>query len=299
MAANHPLLLSVNELRIRLGTEGLVLVDCRFRLDDPSWGQRVWAEAHLPGARYAHLERDLSGPITPQSGRHPLPDPAVLARWLAQQGVHAETTLVAYDEASGPFATRLWWLARWIGLQKVAVLDGGITAWRRGGGPVDDLPTVSEPGHLAPAPQDRLWVSTQAVERVVAGQDPGLVLDARHPKRYLGEEEPIDPVGGHIPGALNLCYLETLTPEGLFKSPEELRTAFTARLGSPPPELVIHSCGSGVTATHNLFAMERAGLLGSRLYAGSWSEWIREGTRWVERGCPASSERIRDGRNGS
>ncbi|EQD52709.1 thiosulfate sulfurtransferase, partial [mine drainage metagenome] len=282
--AEHPILLRVDELQDRLEDPTLVLFDCRFRLQDPAWGQRVSASAHLPGARHADLERVLSGPVTPVSGRHPLPDPAVFARWLADQGVDHQTTLVAYDETSGPFATRLWWLARWIGLRKVSVLDGGIQAWRRQGGAVDSEMPVLRPGHLKPAPDDRLWVSTRTVESIVAGRDRGIILDARQAARYLGQEEPIDRVAGHIPGARNLCYLDTLTPEGTFKSPAELCRSFAECLGEFSPERVIHSCGSGVTACHTLFAMELAGLSGSRLYAGSYSEWIRDGTHRVETG---------------
>ncbi|MHB1543979.1 MAG: sulfurtransferase [Gammaproteobacteria bacterium] len=283
--SEHPILLCADELQDRLEDPTHILFDCRFRLQDPAWGQRVWAEAHLPGARHADLERALSGPVSPVSGRHPLPDPAVFARWLADQGVDRDTTLVAYDETSGPFATRLWWLARWIGLRKVAVLDGGIQAWRAQGGLVNGEMPVFKPGDLTPAPDDRLWISTKRVEGIVAGVDRGTILDARHATRYLGQEEPIDRVAGHIPGAVNLCYLDTLTPGGTFKSPAELHRSFAACLGDCPPEHVIHSCGSGVTACHTLFAMELAGLSGSRLYAGSYSEWIRDGKHRVETGA--------------
>ena len=278
------MLLSPGELQDRLEDPALILFDCRFRLQNPTWGRRVWAEAHIPGADHADLERVLSGPITPSSGRHPLPDPGAFAAWLAGHGVGRDTMVVAYDETSGPFATRLWWLLRWIGLKEVAVLDGGIRAWRELGGGVNDGPPDLKPGHFIPAPDDQLWLGIQSIERVVAGSDPGLILDARQASRYLGREEPIDPVAGHIPGAVNVCYLDTLTSDGTFKSPGELRRIFTDGLRGYPPECVIHSCGSGVTATHTLFAMEWAGLVGSRLYAGSYSEWIRDGCHPVETG---------------
>lgn len=284
MRASHPILLGVDELQARLPDPALVLFDCRFRLGDPGFGEAAWASAHLPGARHADLEEVLSGPVTPESGRHPLPDPARFARWLADQGVGPDSTLVAYDETSGPFAPRLWWLARWIGLRNVAVLDGGFQAWCDAGGRVErGIPTL-RPGQLEPVPDDRLWVSTSEVEAVVAGRERALLLDARQPARYLGLEEPIDRVAGHIPGAINLCYLETLTPQGTFKTREALWPCFDERLRGVAPESVIHSCGSGVTACHTLFAMELAGLPGSRLYAGSYSEWIRDPAHPIETG---------------
>ncbi len=282
-AANPPVI-DVGTLKRWVGRPDVCIFDCRFRLEDPEWGERSWESGHIPGARYAHLDQVLSSPITEMSGRHPLPDPTRLARWLGLAGVDETVRVVAYDQTTGPFAARLWWLARWLGLPDVAVLDGGWSAWVEDHGPIETSPPrAAAPRSFEPQPDSGQWLTTEAIEAVVAGRAQALVLDARQAPRYRGLEEPIDSVPGHIPGAVNLCYLDTLTPDGRFLKRAELRQRFAAVLGHRPSHEVVHSCGSGVTACLTLLAMEWAGLHGSRLYAGSYSEWIRTGFRPVAR----------------
>lgn len=260
--------------------------DCRFDLADTGRGERAYREAHLPGAWYAHLDRDLSGPVTPRTGRHPLPAVDALAGWLGAHGVQAGTQVVAYDDSGGTMAVRLWWLLRWLGHTRVALLDGGWPAWSAAGLPVEAAP----PRPVAPATFDARpdWgqvVTTQEIARQLATGGSGvLLLDARTPERFRGEAEPIDPVAGHVPGAVNLPLQENLNPDGTFRSAAALRRLYETALAGRPPESVAAMCGSGVTACHNLLAMELAGLAGGRLYAGSWSEWIRDPARPVATG---------------
>lgn len=259
-----------------------IMVDCRFNLMEPEAGRRAYHENHLPGARYAHLDDDLSGPITPETGRHPLPDPARLAQRFGAWGIGHHTQVVAYDDLGGMLAAaRLWWLLRWLGHETVAVLDGGLPAWLKAGLPLTaELPVASSTRFDA-RPDDRLWLTTAQVQALPPDH---VVLDARGAARYRGEMEPIDPVAGHIPGAVNLPTDGHLTPKGGFLPMVELRARFDAALSGKPSAAIVHSCGSGVTACHNLLAMEAAGLPGSRLYPGSWSEWIRDPGRPVATG---------------
>ena len=255
-----------------------VIVDCRFSLSDPDAGRCAYQESHVPRARYAHLDQDLSDPITPTTGRHPLPDPVRLAQTLGNWGIGPKTQVVAYDESGGLIAARLWWLLRWLGHSAVAVLDGGFAAWQRAGLPVTaHYPTVS-PQPFEGQPDDRMWLTTAQVMALPTDQ---VVLDARTAVRFRGDLEPLDAVAGHIPGALNLPTEGHLTAEGLLLPATALRGRFASVLGDRPPQAVVHSCGSGVTACHGLLAMEIAGLAGSRLYPGSWSEWIRDPGRPV------------------
>lgn len=256
-----------------------VVVDCRFNLADPEAGRRAFHEGHIPGARYAHLDEDLAGPVTPTSGRHPLPDPERLAQTLGGWGINNVTQVVAYDDAGGAIAARLWWLLRWLGHRACAVLDGGLPAWRGQDLPLDREIPAPHPTIFSVLHEDALsWVdSDYLLADRVSGDS--LVIDARTPARYRGEQEPIDPVAGHIPGAVNLPYEGNLDNEGRFMDPQALRERFAAVLGERSAASAVHMCGSGVTACHNLLAMEAAGLAGSRLYAGSWSEWIRDPSR--------------------
>ncbi|MGH8403767.1 MAG: sulfurtransferase, partial [Gammaproteobacteria bacterium] len=233
---------------------------------------------------YLHLERDLTGPVTPATGRHPLPKPDVLAEKLAKAGVNAGTQVVAYDDAAGAFAARLWWLLRWLGHPQVAVLDGGLGKWIKEGRPVTGKPPDSvSKGDFEARADDSLWLSSAAVlERVRTHA--GCLLDARAPSRFRGEAEPIDPVAGHVPGAVNLPHMGNVSENGCLKTPEVLRERLGVVLAGVPPSGAVCMCGSGVTACHNLLAMEVAGLRGARLYAGSWSEWIRDPDRPVIRG---------------
>ncbi|NMQ20082.1 sulfurtransferase [Candidatus Competibacter phosphatis] len=280
---SHTTLIDASTLHAHRNDPNWVVMDCRFSLAEPEAGRRVYRDSHLPGAHYAHLDEDLSDPITPTTGRHPLPDPERLAQKLGAWGIDHDTQVVAYDDMGGMLAAaRLWWLLRWLGHTACAVLDGGLPAWRRAGLPLTVKIPAARPTAFVPRPDDRLWMSTEQVLTLSATE---VLLDARAAARYRGEMEPIDPVAGHIPGALNLPTDGNLTPEGHFLPVAALRERFAAALNDRAPATVIHACGSGVTACHNLLAMEAAGLGGSRLYAGSWSEWIRDPQRAVAVGA--------------
>ena len=260
-----------------------VLFDCRFALADVGAGERHYLESHIPGAHYLHLERDLSSPMTPDTGRHPLPDPRRLAERLAAAGVRDDTQIVAYDDAGGAYAARLWWLARWLGHRRVAVLNGGWQWWLKEQRVITAESAKSASGRLDARVDDQMWVSTAEILELVRGRKRGLLIDARAAERYRGEQEPIDPVAGHVPGAVNLPYGANIAEDGRFRDAASLRRRFTQALGGTSAERAITMCGSGVTACHNLLAMEIAGLKGTRLYAGSWSEWIRDPARPVAR----------------
>ncbi len=261
-----------------------VVVDCRFELADPEAGERAYAEGHLPGAVYANLDRDLSAPVGPHTGRHPLPDPARLARTFGDWGIGAGRQVVAYDAGPGQFAARLWWLLRWLGHRDVAVLDGGMARWRAEGRAVDSRTPAPRPVDFQGTPDRDAWLDADQVMAMVRGDEAGLLLDARARPRYLGEQEPLDPVAGHVPGALNLPSSGNVGEQGGFLPAAALRERFDGLLRGRPPEQVVHMCGSGVTACHNLLAMEAAGLRGARVYPGSWSEWIRDPRRPVATG---------------
>ncbi|HSC48519.1 MAG TPA: sulfurtransferase [Gammaproteobacteria bacterium] len=276
-------LVETETLAAHLGDPGWVVFDCRAQITDPGAGARRYAEGHIPGAVHLSLERDLSGPITPDTGRHPLPDPRQLAVTLGRSGVGDGIQIVAYDDAGGSHAARLWWLARWLGHLNVAVLNGGWQQWTRESRAISIEIPASLPRHFETRLQEGLWVTTDEVLEWVRGRKHGLLVDVRGPNRYRGEEETIDPVAGHVPGAVNLPYSESVAGDGRFKNPAELRRHFEAAFNGVRPEQVVCMCGSGVTACHGLLAMEIAGLKGARLYAGSWSEWIRDPTRPVAR----------------
>jgi thiosulfate/3-mercaptopyruvate sulfurtransferase len=282
MSGHYDTLISVTTCMQYCTAPGWRLIDCRFDLNDNSWGAQAYRESHIPGAHYAHLEADLSGVAGDDGGRHPLPDWQDFADRLSRWGIHRDTQVVAYDQGSGTYAARLWWLLRAAGHPRVAVLDGGWTAWQAAGGRDTDAvpPTGSRPVDLSPGTG---WVTTQQVERNLGSAD-FLLIDARSSERFAGLKEPIDPVAGHIPGALNFPFEQNLGPGGVFRRPEELRELWRGFLQGRAPAAVVHMCGSGITACHNLLAMEAAGLHGSRLYVGSWSEWIRSDRRPVATG---------------
>ncbi len=262
----------------------LRLFDCRFSLSDPGQGRRAYLEGHLPEAVYVHLDEHLSSAIGPRTGRHPLPDASKLAAWLGRCGVTPQTPVVVYDDLGGAFAVRLWWLLRWIGHDRAMLLDGGIQAWIAAGGELVREQPCNAPAEMIARPDDKLWISTDAlVAELAAGR--ATLVDARAPERFRGEREPIDPVSGHIPGAINLPLTGNLDSEGRFLRPAALRERFIHAIGDCSPACIVHSCGSGVNACHNLLAMEVAGLRDSRLYAGSWSEWIRSPERPVAVGA--------------
>lgn len=278
----HTTLIDTATLAARLTDPTVVLIDCRFELAKPEAGELAYAEGHIPGAAYAHLDRDLSGPKTGSNGRHPLPSPSVLAATLGRLGIDANTQVVVYDQDNGMHASRLWWLLRWLGHEAVAVLDGGFAAWvadgraMAAGGEVHAARTFSG----AANPNDTV---DAAVVGALARSDSARVIDARAPERYRGEIEPIDPVAGHIPGAVNYWFARNLD-NGRFRSAEALRAEFETLVSGVAMDQVVSYCGSGVTGCHNLLALEHAGLRGARLYPGSWSEWVSDPSRPVEQG---------------
>ena len=276
-------LVSTEILAAHLASPGWRVFDCRHDLANPSLGAQQYAKAHIPGASFAHLDRDLSALKTGTNGRHPLPDPAVFMAWLGKQGLNHGDQVVAYDAGNGTMAARLWWMLRWVGHDRAAVLDGGFEEWL-----VDGRATTAEIPAFAPSeyrgnPRPATQVDAAFVESHFEANDL-LLLDARAPARFRGEAEPIDPVAGRIPGAKNRFCGENLTPDSHFKPAGELRTEFGALLGDRAPQEIVHYCGSGVAACHNALAMEIAGFPGSRIYAGSWSEWIADPRRPQERG---------------
>lgn len=269
--------------RMTAAPGSVLVVDCRFDLLDPKAGETAYAAGHLPGARYLHLDRDLSGPKSGKNGRHPLPDRSALVATLLLRGLNEGQQVVAYDAQGGAYGARLWWLLRWLGHDSVAVLDGGLKAWEAAGFPlVRDVPTPARGTFKAGAPL-QVTVDAPAIVRNLATREL-TVVDARAADRYRGENETIDPVGGHIPGARNRFYQDNLTPDGRFKSAHALREDFTAVLPGIAPEHVVLQCGSGVTACHNALAMEIAGLHGAALYPGSWSEWSADPSRPIATG---------------
>jgi thiosulfate/3-mercaptopyruvate sulfurtransferase len=274
-------LISTSELARHLDDPAFIVVDCRHNLVDVETGERAYRAGHIPGARFMHIDRDLSGAKTGRNGRHPLPDPAALATKLGRAGIDASKQVIAYDQNAGMWASRLWWLLRWLGHDAVAVLDGGLDKWLAEGLPTDGR----EPAPQAAAFMPKVSLPVAAADEILHHLDDGvlLVLDARAPERYRGEVEPMDPVAGHIPGARNRPYTDNLAPEGMFKPAAVMRAEFEALLGGKSPSIVVHQCGSGVTACHNVLAMALAGLPGSRLYPGSWSEWIADPARPVAR----------------
>lgn len=279
-------LVNCSQVADRLTDPNWRVFDCRFDLASPTRAEQAYAEAHLPGAFYAHLDRDLSSPITPQSGRHPLPQVDGLRDWLGRHAVKPETQVVVYDDTGGNMAVRLWWLLRWLGHDRVAVLDGGWQAWTQAGLPLQTSPppapdTVVFEG----SPDWQQVVSSETLDRQLNENDGSLqLLDARTGERFRGEAEPIDPVAGHIPGALNIPLQNNLNRDGRFRSAAELHAIYVEAFAGRPADSMVAMCGSGVTACHNLLAMELAGLHGGRLYAGSWSEWIRDPRRPVATG---------------
>ena len=279
---NHDTLVSAETLRSLLDAADPPLVlDASFDLGDTAAGERSHAAAHIPGSLYVHLDRDLSTAKTGRNGRHPLPERAAFARTAGAFGIGPQTQVVALDRQGGMYAARLWWMLRWLGHGSVAVLDGGFAAWlAAGGGSSVDTETARP---LGPYPERAPLVRSVDAETLSTLLGRRTLLDARSPERFRGEREPVDAVAGHIPGALNRFNAGNLA-DGRFKMPERLRAEFDAVLGGRSPADVIHTCGSGVTACHNLLAMEHAGLHGSLLYPGSWSEWSSDPARPIARG---------------
>lgn len=282
-------LIATGDLAALLGSPTLAIVDCRFDLKDVSAGERAYRAGHIPGAVYAHLDRDLSGETSGTNGRHPLPDPERFATTLGRLGVSNDSQIVVYDEDSGMYASRFWWMARWLGHDAVAVLDGGWAKWIAEGRPVSSTPGIATPQRFSPRLQDGLLI---AVEDLSPSTPAGWrLVDARAPERYRGDVETLDKAAGHIPGAVNRFFQANLDADGTFKAPADLAAAFQTVIGDTPTEDVVCYCGSGVTACHNLLALEHAGLHGAKLYAGSWSEWSADPSRPIATGEPTLSPR--------
>jgi thiosulfate/3-mercaptopyruvate sulfurtransferase len=276
------------QLTKHLGDPAWVIVDCRFDLALPKWGAQAFAAGHIPHALYAHLDQDLSAPRTARSGRHPLPQIEVLAATFGRFGIDERVQVIAYDQGSGAFAARLWWLLRWLGHTQVAVLNGGLAAWERAGLPLSAESEPRAPRRFTAHPDPRLLATGSEVAAaarsgaLTRGQQ--LLIDARSADRFAGENETIDPVAGHIPGARNHPFAGNLDAQGRFLEAGHLRRSWDNTLRGASPQQLIAMCGSGVTACHNLLALEVAGLSGARLYAGSWSEWITDPAHPVARG---------------
>lgn len=279
-------LVTAEELEAHLFDRDWCVVDCRHDLMDFEAGWRAYQAGHIPGATFASVEEDLSGDKTGRNGRHPLPQRADLVEVFRDWGIDDDTQIVAYDAHGGQFAVRLWWLARWLGHAKVAVLDGGWQAWlAKTNWSSTALPDRERGTFEARAP----LAAVATADEVLAARDDAaaLIVDARAPERFAGRVEPIDPVAGHIPGAINRFWQDNLTarPDGRFKPPQQLRAEFERLLAGRMPAQIVTYCGSGVTSCHHLLAMEHAGLPGARLYAGSWSEWIADPSRPVAKGA--------------
>jgi thiosulfate/3-mercaptopyruvate sulfurtransferase len=276
-------LLQAADLTDRLKDPDWLVVDCRFELGRPEAGELAWSKGHIPGAVYAHLDRDLSGPVTADSGRHPLPAPEHFARTLSRWGVTSRTQVVAYDASAGVFAARLWWMLRWLGHDAVAILDGGLQAWVAAGGELDSSQLARTAGEFPAQPRPQRAVSTTELAGLLA-RNACLLVDARAPERFEGRSEPLDAVAGHVPGAVNHPTGLNLRADGRLQPPRALGDLWSATLAGRAAADVVCMCGSGVTACHDLLALEHAGMSGGRLYAGSWSEWIRDPGRPVARG---------------
>jgi thiosulfate/3-mercaptopyruvate sulfurtransferase len=281
-------LVDTGTLARRLDDPDWVVFDCRHDLTAPERGRTEYAQSHIPSARFLHLDEDLSAPKTGKNGRHPLPDADLLMKRLGEAGVDSRKQVVAYDAQGGMVAARLWWLLRWLGHLPVAVLDGGWNQWVAEGRPRTAEVPRARPARFSGNPRNDCWVGAHFV-REHLGDETTVLIDGRAPDRFRGQNETIDPVGGRIPYAHNRFYRDNLDASGRFKAPEALKAEFRAVLGASGPQQAVHYCGSGVSACHNLLAMEVAGLRGARLYPGSWSEWSAEPSR------PAASGEQRPG----
>jgi len=285
-------LIDTRTLADRLADHALAVIDCRFSLTDESWGERNYLEGHIPGAAYAHLDRDLSGTKTGNNGRHPLPSTHELTATLTRLGIDQGIQVVAYDQDTGMYASRLWWLLRWMGHKAVAVLDGGFAKWT-----AEELPTARgeesrPPRQFRGASVAGMVVNANEVAALARRSDWRLV-DARAPERYRGEIEPIDRAAGHIPGAVNHFFKRNLANDGTFLTPEPLRARLREATNDVAPDHIVCYCGSGVTACQNLLALEHAGLGGAKLYPGSWSEWSSDPARPIEtRSQPEAAESL-------
>ncbi len=283
---SYTTLISTTQLAESSKQSNWVIFDCRASLFDFDAGLHAYNEGHIPNSHYCDLENDLSSNITANTGRHPLPDFKKFVDKLQSWGVNNQSQVVVYDDVGGALAVRLWWQLRTLGHKNVALLDGGITQWIKQEKALSTESTTTKQSTFIPIVDENAWLSTKQIEQNLTSKS-FVILDARTPERYRGEEEPIDPVAGRVPNALNRAFQLNLGQDGLFLSADELQKQFADIIKKVPQqsaENIVHLCGSGVTACHNMLAMEVAGLTGSRLYAGSWSEWIRDTNRPIATG---------------
>ena len=280
---SYTTLISTADLAQQFTDPEWAIFDCRFSLADPERGRRDYAQAHLPGAMYAHLNEDLSGPIVPGvTGRHPLPTIEFAAQKFSQWGIDDRVQVVVYDDVGGAFAARLWWMLRWLGHDAVAMLDGDWHKWVNEGRPISTAPESRPTRSFVPRPRSDLLITTEEIESQL--HDAGRKLfDSRTADRYRGENETIDPIAGHIPGAISAPYPDNLNSAGALRSKTELRQHFSTLLDDMPADHTAFYCGSGVTAAFNILALKHAGLGDAKLYAGSWSEWIANQQRPIEK----------------
>ncbi len=269
-------IISSADLEKILGQDHLIVMDCRFSLADPEEGHRAFERSHIPGAVYAHLDNDLTGEIIPgKTGRHPLPTVEAFAQTLSAWGINKQTQVVAYDQIYGGIASRLWWMLKWVGHQSVAVLDGGWMHWKANNHPTTNKVYTPNPSVFEATPNDKLIVSSEEISQQL--ENPHfLLIDARAEERFKGEEEPIDPIAGHIPGAVSAPFIDNMNYAGTFHSKSELRDRFDDLLTDAPEREAVFYCGSGVTACHNILSHYYANSKMAKLYPGSWSEWITD-----------------------
>ena len=278
-------LISAEQVQANLNNSEWLILDVRHDLADHQAGRRAYEQGHIPGAVFLDHELDLVAPKTGLNGRHPLPSRQELAQLLQQNGLRDGMQVVVYDAQGSLFASHMWWMLRWLGHPQVAILDGGWQAWQQLGGAEESGPVKPAPAAAELSVPEQAAMPTVQTEQVLKNLSKPIftVLDARAAERYRGDVEPMDPVAGHIPDALNRSHLNNLGEQGRFKPAEQLRQEFQDLLGAISAEMVVHQCGSGITACHNLFAMELAGLSGSSIYPGSWSEWVSDASRPVAR----------------
>ncbi len=278
----HTTLISTDTLAARLDDPSWAIVDCRYNLKDEGWGRSQYLAGHIPGAVFVSLAHDLAGPRTGSNGRHPLPSPEAMAATFGRLGIGDATQVVACDQDVGPYASRLWWMLRYAGHDAVAVLDGGLAKWAGEGRPVRTGEEARTPATFTPRLRSEMGITVDEVKRLV-GNPSVMLVDARSPERFEGKPDPLDNVAGHIPGARNRFYRNNIAEDGTMRPADALRSDFGRLLGNRSADHVVMYCGSGVTACHNLLAMEHVGLRGMKLFVGSWSEWEADPRRPVEK----------------